>query len=102
MLLSHLQTQNMYYNDIKIRKRQRTSIKGWTVINTDQTRLQGGFIMTTFTLNRNLGTMDFLFVAMNDSSFADWNESLSLDSQYACREASGTSFTEKIKKFFHK
>ena len=58
--------------------------------------------MTTFTLNRNLGTMDFLFVATNDSSFADWNESLRMDQQYAEQYSLRESLTDRIRRFFHR
>lgn len=53
--------------------------------------------MTTFTLNRNFDTNDFMFVALNDSSYADLRASM--ESQRA-DVFTGSSISEKIKRFF--
>lgn len=61
--------------------------------------------MTTLTLNRNLDAGDFMFVAMNDSTYADLKASRSMDSRRAeweCSQGIGETVGEKIRKFFRR
>lgn len=61
--------------------------------------------MTTLTLNRNLDACDFMFVAMNDNTYADLRASRNMDSRRAeweCRQSIGESIGEKVRKIFHR
>lgn len=53
--------------------------------------------MTTFTLNRNFDTNDFMFAALNNRSYADLKASM--ESQRV-DVITGSSISEKIKRFF--
>lgn len=55
--------------------------------------------MTTFTLNRGLDAFEFSFVAMNDSTYADWNASQSMDSSYELAKENQNSLGAKVKGF---
>ncbi len=58
--------------------------------------------MTTFTLNRNMDTADFLFVALNESSCRDLRASHDMDPERMAwgDERVTLSFGEKVRKFF--
>lgn len=56
--------------------------------------------MTTFTLNRNLDATDCLFVALNDTCYADWKASQRLDEADIRRYTDDNSFIARIRKFF--
>ena len=62
-----------------------------------------GDFMTTLTLGRAIDTEDFLFVALNDSSYADWRASRNTSEAMAemCVEKTGhETLGGRIKKFF--
>jgi hypothetical protein len=59
--------------------------------------------MTTFTLNRNLDTADFLFVALNDSSCRELRASEMMDSQrmnWNDERNTNKTITGRLKRFF--
>lgn len=56
--------------------------------------------MTTFTLNRNLDATDCLFVALNDTCYADWRASQKLEAADYRRYTEDDSFIKRIRKFF--
>lgn len=64
--------------------------------------INGGTNMTTFTLNRNMDTADFLFVALNESSCRDLRASHDMDfgKMVWGDERATVSLSEKVKKFF--
>lgn len=61
--------------------------------------------MTTFTLGRTMDAEDFLFVALNDSSYADWSASRSakdvFEKVYTDKSAKNT-FRDRIKKILYR
>lgn len=61
--------------------------------------------MTTLTLNRNLDASDFMFVAMNDNTYADLKASRGMDSRRAeweCGQGLRETIGEKVRKIFHR
>lgn len=59
--------------------------------------------MTTLTLGRAMDAEDFLFVALNDSSYADWRASRSAEdfmAQMHVEKADHETIGGRIKKFF--
>ena len=63
---------------------------------------KGDFIMTTFTLDRNFGSNDFLFAAMNDSVYADLKASREMEGQRVSWETAEPqlSLGARFRKFF--
>lgn len=55
--------------------------------------------MTTFTLNRNMDANDCLFVALNDSCYADWKASQDMWDE-SDRVVISESLVSRIRKFF--
>ncbi len=59
--------------------------------------------MTTLTLGRSIDAEDFLFVALNDSSYADWRDSRAPEETLAQMHVLKTdreTIGGRIKKFF--
>ncbi len=58
--------------------------------------------MTTFTLDRNFGSNDFLFAAMNDSVYADLKASREMEGQRVLWEMTEPqlSLGARFRKFF--
>lgn len=62
-----------------------------------------GDFMTTLTLERAIDTEDFLFVALNDSSYADWRASRNTSEAMAemyVEKTGHETLVGRIKKFF--
>lgn len=57
--------------------------------------------MSTLTLNRNMNAGDFLFVALNDSSYKDWKDSQIVEREdINWNDSTEETFEDKVRKFF--